>query len=79
MKQLGLFQNLTTRDMLVIGPKGPIDNAYRFPDEPARHKLLDLIGDLALVGRPLVARVHAVRSGHALNHAAARALLDSVK
>ncbi|MFI4898007.1 MAG: UDP-3-O-acyl-N-acetylglucosamine deacetylase [Phycisphaerales bacterium JB059] len=79
MRQLGLFAHLTPADMLVIGPRGPIDNTLRFPDEPARHKLLDLIGDLALVGRPIAARIHAVRSGHALNHAAARALLDSVK
>lgn len=79
MRQLGLFTHLTPTDMLVIGPRGPIDNTLRFPDEPARHKLLDLIGDLALVGRPIAARIHAVRSGHALNHAAARALLDSIK
>lgn len=79
MRRLGLFAHLTPRDMLVIGASGPIDNTLRFPDEPARHKLLDLIGDLALAGRPLCARVRAVRSGHALNHAAARALLDSVK
>ena len=58
----------------MIGPAGPIDNRYRFPDEPARHKLLDLIGDLALVGRSIQADIFAHRSGHALNHALARAL-----
>lgn len=78
MTALGLFAHLSPEDMLVIGPDGPIDNHYRFPDEPARHKLLDLIGDLALVGRPLRARVHAVRAGHALNHAAARAIVESL-
>ncbi|MEZ6242514.1 MAG: UDP-3-O-acyl-N-acetylglucosamine deacetylase [Phycisphaerales bacterium] len=78
MTALGLFKNLSPRDMLVIGEDGPIDNDYRLEDEPARHKLLDLVGDLALVGSPLCARVHAVRSGHALNHAAARAILDSL-
>jgi len=79
MAALGLFKNLSPRDMLVIGADGPIDNDYRLEDEPARHKLLDLIGDLALVGRPLCARVHAVRAGHALNHAAARAIVDSLR
>jgi len=79
MRRLGLFEHLTTSDMLVIGPRGPIDNALRFPDEPARHKLLDLIGDLSLVGRPICASIRAVRSGHALNHIAARALLNSMK
>ena len=79
MRQLGLFEHLSPQDMLVFGPRGPIDNTLRFPDEPARHKLLDLIGDLALAGRPIRAKITAVRSGHALNHAAARALLDAVK
>ena len=61
--------------MLVIGPGGPIDNAYRFDNELARHKLLDLIGDLALIGRPLQADIHAHKSGHAVNHELARALV----
>lgn len=74
MRALGLFARFTPRDLLVIGPDGPVDNALRFDDEPARHKLLDLIGDLALVARPLRARVTAVRSGHALHHRAARAI-----
>jgi UDP-3-O-acyl-N-acetylglucosamine deacetylase len=61
--------------MLVIGADGPIDNDWRLPDECARHKLLDLIGDLALVGSPLIAKVIATRSGHTLAHEAARAIL----
>lgn len=77
LRGLGLFQGLTTRDMLVIGPDGaPIDNSFRFPDEPARHKLLDLIGDLALLGVPLAAHVQAHRSGHALTHTLCRRLLE---
>lgn len=69
MKAAGLFPHLTPRDMLVIAPDGrAIDNTLRFPDEPARHKLLDLIGDLALLGGPLVAEVVAHKSSHALTH-----------
>lgn len=64
---MGLFRHLTPRDMLVIGESGPIDNAYRFENEPARHKLLDLLGDLYLAGGLIAGRVRAVRSGHALN------------
>lgn len=75
MAKTGLFKHLTARDMLVIGAKGPIDNAYRFENEPARHKLLDLIGDLALVGRPIQAEIVAHKAGHALNQAMARALM----
>lgn len=75
MQSLGLFARFTPRDLLVVGPDGPVDNAWRFPDEPARHKLLDLIGDLALLGRPLVARVRARKTGHAHTHALVRAIL----
>lgn len=71
----GLFNHVSPRDMLVISPQGePIDNAWRCEQEPARHKLLDLIGDLALLGRPLHARVTAARSGHALTHQLCREL-----
>jgi len=69
MKAAGLFPHLTPRDMLVIAPDGrAIENSFRFPDEPARHKLLDLIGDLALLGGPLIAEVTAHKSSHALTH-----------
>ena len=80
MHAMGLFEHLTPRDMLVFGPEGPIDNTLRFADEPARHKLLDLIGDLSLAGRPILGRVVAERSGHALPHAAVgrlRAVIDA--
>jgi UDP-3-O-acyl N-acetylglucosamine deacetylase len=75
MQSTGLFRHFTTRDLLVIGELGPIDNELRFENEPARHKLLDLIGDLALVGRPIRGEIVAHRAGHALNHAMARELL----
>lgn len=76
MRQLGLFDRFSPRDLLVFGADGPIDNTLRWPNEPARHKLLDLIGDLALVGRPIAARITAHRSGHALNHELARRLFS---
>lgn len=69
MRSLGLFSHITPAEMLVVGDDGkPIENEWRFSDEPARHKLLDLIGDLALLGRPIQADVVASRSGHALTH-----------
>ncbi len=74
MRAMGLFTHLTPREMLVIGDRGPIDNAYRFDNEPALHKLLDLLGDLALAARPIHARITATRTGHAHNHAMARSL-----
>jgi len=78
MRDLGLFRHVTPRDLLVLGPFGPVDNRLRFDNEPARHKLLDLIGDLALVGRPVRANITATRSGHAMNHRLVRALLKAV-
>jgi len=76
MRAAGLFEHLGPRDMLVLGEGGPIENALRFENEPARHKLLDLIGDLALVGAPILGRVVAHRSGHALNRELARRLVE---
>lgn len=72
LRAAGLFQHLSPREMLVLDGAGrPIDNELRFSDEPARHKLLDLIGDLSLAGRAVRGRVTGWRSGHALNQAAA--------
>jgi UDP-3-O-[3-hydroxymyristoyl] N-acetylglucosamine deacetylase/3-hydroxyacyl-[acyl-carrier-protein] dehydratase len=70
----GLGTHLTTQDILVFGESGPIDNTLRYPDECVRHKILDLLGDLMLLGRFIVGRVWARKSGHTLNHALVRAL-----
>lgn len=76
LRARGLGKHLTPRELLVISPDGPIDNAFRFPDECARHKVLDLIGDLYLVGRPIYGRLVAHKSGHHLNHLMAKRLLE---
>jgi UDP-3-O-acyl-N-acetylglucosamine deacetylase len=67
MRQQGLGTHLTAADLLVFGPRGPIDNALRFGNEPARHKVLDMVGDLSLLGADLCGHVVAYRSGHPLN------------
>jgi UDP-3-O-[3-hydroxymyristoyl] N-acetylglucosamine deacetylase/3-hydroxyacyl-[acyl-carrier-protein] dehydratase len=72
----GLGKHLSPRELLVISPSGPIDNKFLFPDECARHKMLDLIGDLYLLGRPIFGRLVAHKSGHQLNHLLARRLLE---
>jgi len=61
--------------LLVVGPDGPVENEFRFADECVRHKVLDLIGDISLVGRPILGRIVAHKSGHELNHKLARELL----
>lgn len=71
----GFARHLTTADLLVYGANGPIDNRPRFADEPARHKVLDAVGDLALCGFDLAGHVVGYRSGHALNVELARTLV----
>jgi len=63
----GLGSRTTPADLLVFGAHGPIDNRVRFANEPARHKVLDMVGDLALLGVDLVGHVVGCRSGHPLN------------
>jgi UDP-3-O-[3-hydroxymyristoyl] N-acetylglucosamine deacetylase/3-hydroxyacyl-[acyl-carrier-protein] dehydratase len=77
--QAGLCRHLTPRDVLVIGDEGPIQNEYRFPEEPVRHKVLDAIGDLALVGTAIECQVVANRSGHGLNRQLGMKLLRLVQ
>lgn len=80
LQERGIAMHVTERDLLVFGESGPINNCLRYPDECARHKALDLLGDLALAGTHLVGRVTAYRSGHQLNGEMAahlRSLQDS--
>lgn len=58
----GRFDNF-----LLIGAEGAINDAWRFPNEPVRHKILDAIGDLYLLGRPLRGKVTASMTGHSDN------------
>jgi UDP-3-O-[3-hydroxymyristoyl] N-acetylglucosamine deacetylase/3-hydroxyacyl-[acyl-carrier-protein] dehydratase len=76
LRNRGLGTHLTPREVLVISPNGPIENSFRFADECARHKVLDLIGDIYLVGRPIRGLIVARKSGHELNHVLARRLLE---
>ncbi len=69
----GLENALVIRGDRILNPEGA-----RFPDEMVRHKILDLIGDLSLIGAPLLAHVIAVRSGHLSNVAFAKTLLKTV-
>jgi len=67
LRRQGLGSRTTAADLLVFGRHGPIDNSLRYADEPARHKILDLVGDLSLFGYDLRGTVVAYRSGHPLN------------
>ncbi len=76
MQAKGIARHVTERDLLVFDDRGPVNNELRFPDECARHKALDVVGDLALTGFDLVGRVIACRSGHQLNGQMATKLQD---
>jgi len=74
----GLAKGLDLQKALLLGPSGYL-NEPRFPNEPARHKLLDLIGDLYLAGVPIrFLNVVAERSGHRTNVQAAALLAEAV-
>ncbi len=66
-------------DLLIFGDEGPIDNELRFSDECVRHKILDLVGDLALSGCDVVGQIVAHRSGHRLNAELVRVLLKEAE
>ena len=75
MIRQGLGTHVTPQDLLLFGKYGPVENRLRFENECARHKALDLIGDLALTGCEIVGQVIAYRSSHQLNAALTRELL----
>jgi UDP-3-O-acyl N-acetylglucosamine deacetylase len=74
MHQAGLFTHLTPSDLLVLGEDGPIENELRHEHECAQHKLLDLIGDVALLGKPVIGAIRGHKSGHSLAHELVRAI-----
>jgi len=63
----GLGKGGSYENTLVIKSGKPIKNKFRFRDEPARHKILDLLGDLALLNAEIKAHIIGIRSGHSLN------------
>ena len=52
----------------MVGKRSVLNDSLRFEDEFVRHKMLDLVGDLWLLGRPLMGHITARNAGHALNH-----------
>lgn len=77
LRDMGLIRGASAENAIILGAKGPENGPLRFPDEYVRHKVLDLIGDLALAGRRIEGHVVAVRAGHAMHTAfVARLLKD---
>jgi UDP-3-O-[3-hydroxymyristoyl] N-acetylglucosamine deacetylase len=67
LRGMGLIRGGSVENAIVLDDKAILNGPLRFDDEFGRHKALDLIGDLALVGRPLQARIVAHKAGHALH------------
>jgi UDP-3-O-[3-hydroxymyristoyl] N-acetylglucosamine deacetylase len=75
LRAMNLARGASLENTLALDDSGVVNpGLMRFPDEFVRHKILDAIGDMALAGRPIQARFHGVRSGHAINNALLRAL-----
>ncbi len=75
LRQQGLALGGSLENAVVIGDTGILNNALRFDDEFVRHKILDVIGDMALVGHPIIGHLVAHRGGHALHTAFAAQVL----
>jgi UDP-3-O-[3-hydroxymyristoyl] N-acetylglucosamine deacetylase len=75
----GLAQGASLENALVLGPEGPLAGELRFPDECVRHKVLDLIGDCAVLGADLRMRVTSHRAGHRLNAALVQRVAECVR
>src|SRR6188768_447640 len=78
LRQKGLALGGSLDNAIVLGETGVLNNALRFEDEFVRHKILDVIGDLSLVGYPVIGHLVAHRGGHALHTAFAARILEEV-
>src|SRR5882672_10992013 len=76
LRQNGLALGGSLENAIVLGETGVLNNALRFEDEFVRHKILDAVGDLALVGYPVIGHLVAHRAGHALHTEFAARILE---
>ncbi len=77
MRDMGLIRGASLENAICFTPQGVANpGGLRFPDECCRHKALDLIGDLALIGRPLLGQVVAQKAGHAMHVALVNKLMS---
>src|SRR5262249_13879766 len=75
MRQNGLARGGSLDNAVVVGKRIVLNESLRFADEFVRHKMLDLVGDLGLLGKKIVGHVIGHNAGHALNHQLALAIL----
>jgi UDP-3-O-[3-hydroxymyristoyl] N-acetylglucosamine deacetylase len=75
LRRSGLALGGSLENAIVIGETGVLNNKLRFEDEFVRHKILDAIGDLALIGHPIIGHLEASKAGHALHAALCQKLM----
>lgn len=69
LRSMGLAKGGALENVLVIGERGPVNpEGFRFKDEPVRHKILDSLGDLMILGTHLIGAYYGYKAGHKLNH-----------
>ncbi len=78
LRAAGLARGGSVENCVVLDDRGVMNGPLRFRDEFVRHKILDLLGDLALIGRPIVGEITAHRAGHALHSRFVAKLLAAV-
>lgn len=78
LRSMGIGLRTTEADVLLFGDSGVVGNSLRFPDECARHKVLDMVGDFALLGMDIHGFIVAHRSGHHTNATLVRKLIQAV-
>jgi UDP-3-O-[3-hydroxymyristoyl] N-acetylglucosamine deacetylase len=78
LRAAGLIRGGSLECAIILKDGAPFQTEYRLPNELACHKLLDLIGDLAILGRPVAAMITARATGHALHHAFVQQLLEEL-
>jgi UDP-3-O-[3-hydroxymyristoyl] N-acetylglucosamine deacetylase len=79
LRSRGLARGGSLHNAVVLDEKGVLSGPLRFRDEFVRHKILDLIGDLSLLGKPLTGHIRARKAGHALHVEFARALQKALR
>lgn len=77
LRAAGLARGGSIENCIVLDDDGIMNGPLRFRDEFVRHKILDLLGDLALIGRPIVGEITATRAGHALHSRFVAAILEA--
>jgi UDP-3-O-[3-hydroxymyristoyl] N-acetylglucosamine deacetylase len=69
LKRSGLIRGGSLENAVVLDDRGIVNNHLRYPDEFVRHKLLDLLGDISLLGSPIIGHFYAEKAGHAIHTA----------